>query len=76
MSQESIEKNYFDSLIAGHYIDVKYSDQEWKIAKIIERDKRYALVAFDAINAKEEVLLSHPASLSAKLPSRTASYSH
>ena len=56
MNQDVIEKNYYESLMAGHYIDVRYSDQEWKMAKIIERDKRYAVIVFDATNNKEEVI--------------------
>ncbi len=52
MNQDLIEKNYFESLMAGHYIDVRYTDQEWKIAKIVERDKRYAVIIFDATNNK------------------------
>jgi|688.fasta_scaffold245225_1 hypothetical protein len=56
MNQDAIEKNYYESLMAGHYIDVRYSDKEWKMAKIIERDKRYAVIVFDATNNKEEVI--------------------
>jgi len=52
MNQDLIEKNYYEQLMVGHYIDVKYSDHEWKIAKILEKDKRYALVQFEAINTK------------------------
>ena len=53
MNQDAIEKNYYESIMAGHYIDLRYAENEWKIAKIIERDKRYAVVALDAINTKE-----------------------
>lgn len=38
--------------MVGNYIDVKYTENEWKVARVIERDKRYALVAFDGINTK------------------------
>lgn len=55
MNQDLIEKNYYESLMVGHYIDVRYSEHEWKIAKITERDKRYAVVAFDGTNIKDEV---------------------
>lgn len=52
MNQEAIEKGYFETLTAGHYIDVRYSDKEWKIARIIDRDKRYATIAYDGVNTK------------------------
>lgn len=58
MNQDAIEKNYYESIMVGHYIDVRYAENDWKIAKIIERDKRYALVSFDATNTKEEVLIA------------------
>jgi len=39
--------------MVGHYIDVKYSEHEWKIGKIIEKDKRYAVVTLEGINYKD-----------------------
>jgi hypothetical protein len=30
MNQDLIEKNYYEQLIVGHYIDAKYSEQEWE----------------------------------------------
>lgn len=53
MNQDLIEKNYYESLMVGHYIDVRYSEHEWKIAKISERDKRYAVVVFDGTNTRD-----------------------
>lgn len=57
MNQDLIEKNYYEQLMVGHYVDVRYSEHEWKIAKIIDKDKRYAVVSFEGINSKEEVFL-------------------
>lgn len=39
--------------MVGQYLDVRFSEHEWKIAKLVEKDKRYALVAFEGINYRE-----------------------
>ena len=57
MSQDAIEKNYYESIMAGHYIDVRYAENDWRMAKVIERDKRYGVIIFDGVNTKEEVLV-------------------
>jgi hypothetical protein len=56
MSQDIIEKNYYESLMAGHYFDVRVGDSEWKLAKIVDREKRYAVVIYDGVNSREEVI--------------------
>ena len=35
MNHDIIEKTYFEQLMVGHYIDAKYSEHEWKLAKIV-----------------------------------------
>jgi tRNA U34 2-thiouridine synthase MnmA/TrmU len=52
MNQDLIEKNYYEQLIVGHYIDAKYSEQEWKMGKLIDKDKKYAVISFEGINSK------------------------
>ena len=42
--------------MAGHYFDVRVGDSEWKLAKIVDRDKRYAVVIYDGVNSREEVI--------------------
>jgi hypothetical protein len=41
--------------MAGHFFDVRVGDSEWKLAKIVDRDKRYAFVHYDGVNSREEV---------------------
>ena len=53
MSVDALEKAYYDQLIPGQYLDVKYSEYDWKIAKIVDRDRRYASVLFDGFNCRE-----------------------
>jgi len=36
--------------MVGHYLDVRNSENEWKLAKIMERDKKYVLIAYDGTN--------------------------
>lgn len=36
-SQENIEKQFFQQLRPGDYIDAKYADDDWKLAKVIDR---------------------------------------
>jgi tRNA U34 2-thiouridine synthase MnmA/TrmU len=55
MNPDLAEKNYYEQLMVGHYLDVKYSEQEWKIARITEKDKRYAVVVYEGINYRDEV---------------------
>lgn len=57
MNQDLIEKNYYEQLMVGQYLEAKYSEQEWKICKLIDKDKKYAVVSFEGINTKEEVAL-------------------
>lgn len=45
--------------MAGHYFDVRVGDSEWKLAKIVDRDKRYAVVIYDGVNSREEQVMLH-----------------
>lgn len=38
--------------MAGHYLDVRVGDSEWKLARIADRDKRYAFVVYDGVNSR------------------------
>ena len=38
--------------MTGHYFDVRVGDSEWKLAKIADRDKRYAFVTYDGVNSR------------------------
>jgi hypothetical protein len=31
----------------GHYLDVRFDETNWKIAKVVDKDKRYLYVSFD-----------------------------
>lgn len=43
--------------MVGHYLDVRNSENEWKLARIVERDKKYVLVAYDGINRTEVITI-------------------
>ena len=40
----------------GHYIDVQTVDSEWKIARVVDKDKRYMYVKYDGWLNKEDVI--------------------
>ena len=46
-TQENIEKYFFQQLQPGDYIDARYSEKEWKLAKIIDKENRYLTIMFD-----------------------------
>ena len=49
MNQEAIEKSYYEQLMPGHYLDVRISEAEWKLAKIKDKDNRYISISYDGI---------------------------
>lgn len=36
-SQDSIEKAFFEQIKPGDYVDARFSDEDWKVAKVIDR---------------------------------------
>jgi hypothetical protein len=46
-SSESIEKNYFQYLQPGEYIDFRSSENEWKLAKVIQRENKRLTIMCD-----------------------------
>lgn len=37
ITQDSLEKNFFEQLKSGDYVDVKHIEGEWKLAKVIDK---------------------------------------
>ena len=37
----------------GNYFDVQTSQSEWRLAKVVDKDKRYIYAIFDGDSAKE-----------------------
>jgi hypothetical protein len=46
-SKELTEKKYFELITTGHYIDVQNAENEWAMARVLEKDKKSLWVAFD-----------------------------
>lgn len=46
-NQDMLEKGFFEQLHPGDFVDVKNSDSEWKLAKVIDKDNKYLSVMFD-----------------------------
>lgn len=36
-NQENLEKAFFEQLKIGDYVDSRYGDDDWKLAKVIEK---------------------------------------
>jgi hypothetical protein len=47
INKESAEKKYMELVMPGHYIDVQSNELEWKIARVVEKDKRCFFVSYD-----------------------------
>lgn len=46
-SQENIEKSFFSQLQSGDYVDAKYENDEWKLAKVIGKEHKYLNLLYD-----------------------------
>jgi len=46
-SQENIEKAFFEQLQPGDYIDAKCGEDDWKLAKVIDRENKYVSLIYD-----------------------------
>lgn len=47
-SQEALERNFFEQVKSGDYVDVKHQQQgEWKLAKVIDKENKYMSIIFD-----------------------------
>ena len=36
-TQESVEKHFFQQIQPGDFIDARYTEKEWKLAKVIDK---------------------------------------
>ena len=36
-NQDGIEKAFFEQIKAGDYVDARYGDDDWKVAKVVDR---------------------------------------
>lgn len=56
-SQDMLQKSFFDQLRPGDFIDVKNTQGNWKLAKVIDKDNKYLSVIFDGYALDNEVIL-------------------
>lgn len=55
-AQDNIEKVFFEQVKPGDYIDARYADDDWKLAKVIDRDNKYISIIFDGCPPNNDVL--------------------
>ena len=36
-NQDAMEKAFFDQIKPGDYVDARFSDDDWKVAKVVDR---------------------------------------
>ena len=54
-SQDNAEKLFFEQLRPGDFLDARYSDNEWKLANVIDRDQKYCVIIYDGYPPNSEV---------------------
>jgi hypothetical protein len=50
-SQDNLEKYFFAQLQPGDFIDAKYTEKEWKLAKVIDKEHKYLTIMFDGYHS-------------------------
>lgn len=55
MSQDNVEKVFFEQLKPGDFIDARYAENDWKLAKVIDREQKFLTIIFDGYPPTSEV---------------------
>ena len=55
LNQDNVEKMFFDQIRSGDYIDARNSDNEWKLAKVIDRDNKHLAILYDGYPPSTDV---------------------
>lgn len=51
---DQLQKKYFEELPKGYFVDVKVSENEWKVGRVMEKDNKYMVVSYDDSSATKE----------------------
>ena len=55
LSQDNVEKMFYDQIRSGDYVDARNSDNEWKLAKVIDRDNKHLAIIYDGYPPNTDV---------------------
>ena len=56
LNQDNVEKMFFDQIRSGDYVDARNSDNEWKLAKVIDRDNKHLAIIYDGCPPSTDVI--------------------
>ena len=47
LNQDNVEKMFYEQLKTGDYVDARFNENDWRLAKVIDRDNKCLSVTFD-----------------------------